>query len=260
MFNPDSVNIPNIPDGNVVSEKDKKTLLDLFDPFAIECKNAGFTMSYLTLGKIAGILIPPSEIVHHGEIRKLVKELQGRVIDELSIRLFMSIDADKQSFFAEKNLFGQQVTDRFPSSITDIEEAGKCLALSRGTACVFHLMRIMEVGLHALATSLKDAEIDPKTLPNWEAILKKIEVAVETEKKKQPAGWADFYEETTTMLRAVKIAWRNPTMHVEKTYTEEMALDVWNVVGAFMRHLSTRLSEPVNLPSFLRSSFPKPCP
>ena len=42
---------------------------------------------------------------------------------------------------------------------------------------------------------------------------------------------------------AVKDAWRNPTMHVEITYTEEMALDVFRHVQAFMRHLATKLSE-----------------
>ena len=51
-------------------------------------------------------------------------------------------------------LFGDDVARAFPSSKGDIDEAGKCLALDRGTACVFHLMRILEIGLQLLAAKL----------------------------------------------------------------------------------------------------------
>ncbi len=53
----------------------------------------------------------------------------------------------------------------------------------------------------------------------------------------------EFCAEAAVLLRAVKIAWRNPTMHVENVYDEEKALDVLNSVKGFMRHLATRLSE-----------------
>jgi hypothetical protein len=39
---------------------------------------------------------------------------------------------------------GEQVEIKFMSAIQDIEEAGKCLAMGRGTATVFHLMRVVE--------------------------------------------------------------------------------------------------------------------
>jgi hypothetical protein len=42
-------------------------------------------------------------------------------------------------------------------------------------------------------------------------------------------------------LRAVKDAWRNPTVHLERNYDEKQAIAVFNAVGAFMRHLSTKL-------------------
>jgi hypothetical protein len=44
-------------------------------------------------------------------------------------------------------------------------------------------------------------------------------------------------------LRAVKDAWRNPTMHVRIAYDEEESRDVWNTVRVFMRHLATKLEE-----------------
>ncbi|HTE83781.1 MAG TPA: hypothetical protein VK821_03540 [Dehalococcoidia bacterium] len=52
-----------------------------------------------------------------------------------------------------------------------------------------------------------------------------------------------FFSGATAFLMAVKDAWRNPTVHVEINYDEEKALDVWNSVKAFMRHLATKLGE-----------------
>jgi hypothetical protein len=36
----------------------------------------------------------------------------------------------------------------------DISEAAQCLALNRPTACVFHLMRVMETGVQILGNRL----------------------------------------------------------------------------------------------------------
>jgi hypothetical protein len=50
-----------------------------------------------------------------------------------------------------------------------------------------------------------------------------------------------FFSTATVNLRAVKDAWRNPTMHVERVYDEELATELWGAVRAFMRHLATKL-------------------
>jgi hypothetical protein len=69
------------------------------------------------------------------------------------------IAPEKVQYFDQPHLFGEDVSDQFPSTILDIEEAGKCLAMSRNTSCVFHLMRVMEVGLRTLAATLKDPRL-----------------------------------------------------------------------------------------------------
>jgi hypothetical protein len=43
--------------------------------------------------------------------------------------------------------------------------------------------------------------------------------------------------EIAKYLRHVKNAWRNPTMHPKRTYTEEEARDILNCVRSFMREL-----------------------
>ena len=71
------------------------------------------------------------------QIQKLIeKELQGKA--------FLYITPEKVRFWPTEKamyIFGEDVHKAFPSAATDISEAGICLALSRATACVFHLMR-----------------------------------------------------------------------------------------------------------------------
>jgi hypothetical protein len=99
--------------------------------------------------------------------------LSGRIKDEASSVLFLTVPKENARFIPEGTLFGPEVAQHFPSTIIDIEEAGNCLGLSRGTACVFHLMRVMEVGLRVLARTLNDPRLDPKRNPSWDSILQK---------------------------------------------------------------------------------------
>lgn len=156
--------------------------------------------------------------------------------------IYFAIEPDKQSLL-EKNLFGEKVAAVFSSAVFDIEEAGKCLVFERWTASVFHLMRVMEVGLRVLGNTLK---LPTTTNRNWDSILKKCDSELAKPLAQRSPEWASddaFFSNATAMLRAVKDAWRNPTMHIEKTYTEEQAEDVWNAVKGFIRSLATKLEE-----------------
>ena len=44
-------------------------------------------------------------------------------------------------------------------------------------------------------------------------------------------------------LQVVKIAWRNPTMHIVRSYSPEEAEDVFRAVRTFIKRLSERFSE-----------------
>ena len=52
-----------------------------------------------------------------------------------------------------------------------------------------------------------------------------------------------FFRDVLVNLGAVKVAWRNPTIHVTNDYTPEAAKDVFQVARTFMRHLSTQIHE-----------------
>ena len=92
----------------------------------------------------------------------------------MSVHL-LQLPTDKVSLYEGRNLFGDQVAVKFPSASFDIEEAGKCLALDRSTATIFHLVRIIETGLRTLGKSLNDPSLDPIRNPTWETILRKCD-------------------------------------------------------------------------------------
>lgn len=175
----------------------------------------------------------------YGSIAPLARDVWGRLYDELSACLFLYVDPAGAALYEGKHPFGEPVSERFPSALLDIEEAGKCLALHRATACVFHLMRAMEVALRVLMTDMGEP-YDPKVHTDWTVLLSKCNQHIGSAGAKQ-----DFYRDAMTMLTSVKFSWRNPTMHLRNVYTEETALDVWNAVRIFIRHLATELSEPL---------------
>jgi len=172
--------------------------------------------------------------------------LEGRIRDELEATLFLHVSGTHAQYYISPLDRWAEVLHQFPSAVIDIEEASKCFALNRYTATVFHLMRVMEIGLRVLGDSLRDPRLNPKNNPTWERILQRCDEESSKPLGQRSAEWqADepFFSGAAARLRAVKDAWRNPTMHVETNYTEEASLDVLNHAQAFMRHLATKLHE-----------------
>ncbi len=198
------------------------------------------------VGRMANSDVEPADRDHNHALFVMSLYMIENVVNALDRPRFKMIPDNRLKYFdSPRVIFGESVVSKFPSAEYDIEEAGKCYAVGRETAAVFHLMRVMEVGLRSLALTLKDERLDPKRNPSWESILKKCDEELAKPLKDRSVEWrADeaFYSTATANLRAVKDAWRNPTMHVERTYNEDTALEVWNAVQAFMRHLSIKLN------------------
>ena len=87
--------------------------------------------------------------------------------------------------------------------------------------------------------------LDPKRNPTWDAMFKKCDAELLKSLKDRVREWRQddaFFSSAIASLHAVKNAWRNPTMHVERRYDMSEATDVLNAVGGFMRHLATKLT------------------
>ena len=178
-----------------------------------------------------------------------IEELH-RALDHVTNAFMLELEGQKfygpllkyAQYYEQPKLFGDAVFDSFPSANNDIFEAGTCLALERGTACVLHLMRIVEVGLRTLAQTLGVNEQN-----DWGSYVREIGGKLEARAKASGARSADekFYAEALVTFDGMRMAWRNPTMHIESNYSPERAEEILIAVRSFMRHLATKLSEPI---------------
>jgi hypothetical protein len=147
---------------------------------------------------------------------------------------FFYMPSEQVRCYAKSELFGQDVNTKFPMIQFDMVEAGNCYAMGRGTACVFHLMRIMEVGVQQFGTKLGVTFADAK---NWQNILDEINKAIKLLPPKDPATKAMCV--ASANLFAVKLAWRNEVMHPKDTYTLEEADTLIGQVKLFMGQLAS---------------------
>jgi hypothetical protein len=155
-------------------------------------------------------------------------EIQSRLRDELSLSTVFVIPADKVRYFqANEPIFGAEVDGKFPSAAFEIAEAGKCLALERNTAAVFHLMRALEVAIEAtrkcigIPDPLKDAD------RNWGAMLRKLKDELERRNKQKPQQWNQYgdqylFSDLHASLDAVRNVWRNATMLRQRQVSERL--------------------------------------
>lgn len=94
------------------------------------------------------------------KLRERIRALREAIYDGLGERKLLYVkDVD---LYEKEQGFGAKVDGVFNDNFLrkDIAEAGKCLALDRNTAAVFHLMRVAEVGLRALARKLRAINSD----------------------------------------------------------------------------------------------------
>ncbi len=161
---------------------------------------------------------------------------------EFKDKNFFFVPAERYDYFSNDNGpfedgLGEKIApfrsalETFPSADYDVREAGNCFAFARYTASAFHLIRVLEVGLKAIS---KEKQVPYTSNSNWGACIADIE----------KSGHLDpFLKEAVLYLRGVKNVWRNPTMHVERAYSQEEAKNLFQAVQVFMAHLATRLTE-----------------
>jgi hypothetical protein len=160
-------------------------------------------------------------------------QIDKRLRDELTAATVLVIDEKMKGLFDGVLLFGPEVEHEFPQMSEDIAESGKCLALARPTAAVFHLMRVMEIAVQRLGDKLGITLVSEKV---WQKILNDINGAIKTLDQKAPA--TRLYAEIAAHLYHVKLAWRNEVMHPKQTYTPDEASELFGAVKLFTRELA----------------------
>jgi hypothetical protein len=175
-----------------------------------------------------------SENVHknHDKIKRQIEDLNEMFVDELRERKLFIVKPDHAKFYRMGSSFiGGNLLAKFSDLREDANEAAACFALSRYTACAFHLMRIMEHTVHKFAGQL-DVTFDTN-IDTMGDILAKIQKKVnEWDKELQRPGTKKRkYNACCASMRGL-VSRRNDIMHVREFYTEERVTDLVGAVKA----------------------------
>lgn len=219
----------------LVAEPDSKALaLKWHNNVKEQCEAIGLTISSKCISEMIRRI--QDEKPTAGEWSPLLAHLEKTIRWELEDKLFLYVPPDAARFYDQREMFGSEVNAKFPTIQFDMVEAGNCYATGRGTACVFHLMRIMEVGVQELGKSLGVAMVNQKV---WQNILDEVNKAIKSLDPKDPKT-VELCQASAN-LYSVKLAWRNEVMHPKDIYTLEEAENLIRQVKIFMGHLTTTI-------------------
>ena len=144
------------------------------------------------------------------------------------------------------------VLDAFPSSRREIERGIDCYALGDHVGCVFHMMRVAELGLRTIArergiTSLGKKKPKPIEWGTWQEVFDAIEGQLKAVRQARAGSKRDlalsFYDTALSDLRTLRGLYRDPTMHFRETYDQGEAYSAVFRVKSLMGALATKLGE-----------------
>lgn len=168
------------------------------------------------------------------------------ITGSLKGRWFFALEPHKVALGISDSPFGDAVAEAFPSTAWDIDEAAGCLTFDRWTAAIFHLMRVAEMATVVIGRRVgyeSSKEGFGEVLHYIDNGLKK---ARDDYKNADPLFVEDieFLAGISVQMHGVNRAWRQNVAHMDKKYTEEEAMRVWDATKGLMQHLSTQLNHP----------------
>jgi hypothetical protein len=165
----------------------------------------------------------------------LLRDARARIEFDLRDRNFLAVAPERISYYENAELFGPIVAEKFGKASDEIKRAGTCHALDQPTACVFHLMRVMELAVQRFARRL-GVSVDTQR-DTWDHIMGAVNGKIKTmpRRDRREQRKHDNCASISAHLNTVRIAWRNPTMHPKKSYSLDQAKDVLESTGAFLR-------------------------
>jgi hypothetical protein len=176
----------------------------------------------------------------------LIEAIDG----ELCFRRFAFVLSAKAEIHDRLGSDWNEIWTKFPEAKDDSKSAVDCYALEQNTACVFHLMRVAEIGLRAIAKNVGVRLTDkrkpmPVEYATWEKVLSaiksKIDAAHTLPKGPRKSARLRFYSDAADQCAHFRDIWRNNVAHTRKPYNEGEAFGVMTRVREFMELLAKEL-------------------
>lgn len=201
----------------------------------------------IAANRLKWVMEAPEQTPDYAYLKRTLLDIESRFTDELTFVKLFVMAGDKVSFYDGADRFlSDDADDRYPSVRFDCDEAGRCLALARPTASVFHSMRMIEVAVGSLAKRLGIPDPIKPAERNWGIVLGKVKAAMEqnyTATARMHGSEGAFIESVYVTLDAIKNPWRNTTMHVESVYTDEEARHIFSCVVTLLNKMAGGFDE-----------------
>jgi hypothetical protein len=181
------------------------------------------------------------------EVMAELKALREALEDDLRHYVIFVPTQDRVTFYENLQPFGEAVHNIFLDARNDIREACNCYATDNFTACVFHLMRVAERGMRALAVHLKIKKTGkhPLEFAEWGrvcgALKKKVEQLQQRKgRSAHKSMLLQRYADAASQADYINEIWRKELAHTRRTtpYNQPEAMSVLVRVHEFMQSLA----------------------
>ena len=173
-----------------------------------------------------------------------IEEIERAITLEMQATLFLVMSRTDADLYQAPRKGWEEVNQRFPATMTDVEECSFCLACERYTAAVFHSMRIAEVGAIAIGNLVQIK--DPK--PGWSSVIRELRLIIHRKKFDELSDvekkYRTFLSNWLPLLESVNTSWRDRISHVEnrlfldKDVDPRIAREIVAATQTFMRRLA----------------------
>jgi hypothetical protein len=174
--------------------------------------------------------------------------LRDTVYAELKDKWFAYIPSDRLDYFDTDQIVSFEVRQAFPRATAEVRNAGTCYAMGLPTACVFHAMRAVEIGVQIIGIKLGVTFDYPIELAEWGKIVGELEPKIQAFKIGARSTQKDenlrFYSQAAAQFRHFNNGWRIRASHARAVYEDAQAKTALDHVRTFFETLAERLSEP----------------
>jgi HEPN domain-containing protein len=139
--------------------------------------------------------------------------------------------------------FGDTVKAAFPSSRSEIAEAGLCFDASRYTASVFHATRAAEVGMRALVRALKRDAAAVTSWPRSIALVEERLAAIESWPHGDERVNAERFFRTALEHAEALLSTVRKLLLTTEQFSEHQAAEICSRIKEFLIALAERISE-----------------
>jgi hypothetical protein len=195
----------------VISSSDREAFSEKLSSYQEDLTDLGLAASRASVKKLIAQLCEPEATWN--QVAPLC-ELRGRIVDETEETIFFSLSLQESGLYGKPLVGWQKGISRFPSIRDDVEEASKCLALSRYAAAIWHSTQIVEGALIELGKFI--GVNDPTS--GWTAVSNRLSIIIKTKYQDRSdferSNYA-FLEQVQGTVEGLKNAWRNKISHAE---------------------------------------------